>query len=67
MIDAFWRPLFAGIQLDPDLEVSSRRFLLILSMLAEGDAALASLHRLPHGEARRSLESMVEYVLQRIY
>jgi len=40
MIDAFWRPLFAGIQLDPDLEVSSRRFLLILSMLAEGDAAL---------------------------
>jgi all-trans-nonaprenyl-diphosphate synthase len=34
---------------------------------AEGDLARASLARLPHGEARRSLESMVDYVLQRIY
>jgi len=34
---------------------------------AEGNAALASLHRLPHSEARRSLEGMVEYVLARIY
>jgi all-trans-nonaprenyl-diphosphate synthase len=33
---------------------------------AEGNAALASLQRLPHGEARTSLESMVEYVLQRV-
>jgi len=40
MVDTFWRPLFAGIQLDPELEVSSRRFSLILAMLAEGDAAL---------------------------
>ena len=40
MVDTFWRPLFAGIQLDPELEVSSRRFTLILSMLAEGDAAV---------------------------
>lgn len=39
MIERFWRPLFAGIQLDPELEVSSRRFELILAMLAEGDAA----------------------------
>jgi phytoene dehydrogenase-like protein len=39
MIERFWRPLFAGIQLDPDLEVSSRRFELILAMLAEGDVA----------------------------
>ncbi|MBM3658707.1 MAG: FAD-dependent oxidoreductase [Actinobacteria bacterium] len=39
MIQRFWRPLFAGIQLDPDLEVSSRRFELILAMLAEGAAA----------------------------
>lgn len=43
MIDTFWRPLFAGIQLDPDLEVSSRRFTLILSMLAEGDATVPAL------------------------
>ncbi len=39
MIDRFWRPLFAGIQLDPELEVSSRRFEVILAMLAEGAAA----------------------------
>ncbi len=36
MVETFWRPLFAGIQLDPDLEVSSRRFDLILRMLAVG-------------------------------
>lgn len=40
MIDRFWRPLFAGIQLDPGLEVSSRRFLLILRMLATGAAVV---------------------------
>lgn len=39
MIERFWRPLFAGIQLDPDLEVSSRRFEVILAMLAEGGVA----------------------------
>jgi phytoene dehydrogenase-like protein len=39
MIERFWRPLFAGIQLDPDLQVSSRRFEVILAMLAEGGAA----------------------------
>jgi phytoene dehydrogenase-like protein len=36
IIESFWRPLFAGIQLDPDLEVSSRRFDVILRMLALG-------------------------------
>ncbi len=40
MIRAFWQPLFAGIQLDPHLEVSSRRFETILKMLASGPAAL---------------------------
>lgn len=40
MIDDFWRPLFAGIQLDPDLEVSSRRFETILRMLASGGSAV---------------------------
>jgi len=33
----------------------------------EGQAARQALHRLPPGEARRSLESMVDYVLERIY
>lgn len=36
MIERFWRPLFSGIQLDPDLEVSRRRFDAILRMLAVG-------------------------------
>ncbi len=40
MVETFWRPLFAGIQLDPDLEVSSRRFDLILRMLAVGSTGV---------------------------
>jgi len=40
MMRSFWQPLFAGIQLDPDLEVSSRRFDLILRMLAAGPTAV---------------------------
>ncbi len=39
-ITAFWQPLFAGIQLDPGLEVSSRRFDTILRMLAVGETGL---------------------------
>ena len=40
MIESFWRPLVAGIQLDPDLEVSRRRFDVILRMLATGPTAV---------------------------
>jgi phytoene dehydrogenase-like protein len=40
MIDEFFVPLFGGIQLDPQLEVSSRRFAVVLRMLAGGDAAV---------------------------
>ncbi len=40
MIQSFWQPLFAGIQLDPRLEVSSRRFDTILRMLAVGSTAV---------------------------
>lgn len=39
-ITRFFEPLFSGIQLDPDLEVSSRRFEVILRMLATGDSAV---------------------------
>ncbi len=42
-VNSFMRPLFAGIQLDPDLEVSSRRFEMILRMLAVGDSAVPAL------------------------
>jgi phytoene dehydrogenase-like protein len=40
MVETFWRPLFAGIQLDPELDVSSRRFDVILRMLATGPTAV---------------------------
>ncbi len=43
MIELLWRPLFAGIQLDPDLEVSRRRFDVILRMLASGRAGVPRL------------------------
>jgi glycine/D-amino acid oxidase-like deaminating enzyme len=43
MIDRFFRPLFAGIQLDPALEVSSRRFEMIMRMLAVGDTGVPAL------------------------
>lgn len=39
-IETFMRPLFAGIQLDPELEVSSRRFEIILRMLAVGSSVV---------------------------
>jgi phytoene dehydrogenase-like protein len=61
-IAGFLGPLFAGIQLDPGLEVSSRRFEVILRMLALGRTALpregigaiaAQLHEsLPAGTLR---------------
>ena len=40
MVETFWRPLFAGIQLDPGLEVSSRRFDVILRMLSVGSSGV---------------------------
>ena len=40
MIESFWRPLFAGIQLDPQLETSSRMFDTILRMLAIGSTGV---------------------------
>ena len=43
IIERFFRPLFAGIQLDPALEVSSRRFEIILRMLAVGAATVPAL------------------------
>lgn len=40
MIERFWQPLFGGIQLDPELETSSRMFDFVFRMLASGDSAL---------------------------
>jgi phytoene dehydrogenase-like protein len=43
IIESLWQPLFAGIQLDPDLAVSSRRFDVILRMLAIGATGVPRL------------------------
>lgn len=53
IVERFFRPLFAGIQLDPELEVSSRRFDVILRMLAVGDTAVpaAGMAALPEAVA----------------
>lgn len=40
IVERFFRPLFAGIQLDPDLETSSRMFDVIFRSLATGDSVL---------------------------
>jgi phytoene dehydrogenase-like protein len=40
MIDRFFRPLFGGIQLDPELTTSRRMFDVIFRMLADGDSAV---------------------------
>lgn len=40
MIEQFFRPLVAGIQLDPDLGTTSRMFELIFRSLSMGDAAV---------------------------
>lgn len=40
MIDRFLRPLFSGIQLDPDLTTSRRMFDVIFRCLALGDSAV---------------------------
>ncbi len=40
IIERFFRPLFAGIQLDPDLQTSSRMFDVIFRSLSEGASAV---------------------------
>lgn len=42
-IERFFEPLFAGIQLDPDLATSSRMFAIIFRMLAEGVSGVPNL------------------------
>jgi phytoene dehydrogenase-like protein len=64
IVERFFAPLFAGIHLDPELEVSANRFRMILRMLATGDAAVPAAGmgaipaqlaaRLPDGALRLS-------------
>jgi protoporphyrinogen oxidase len=60
-ITAFWRPLFAGIQLDPELEVSARRFDSILRMIALGSTGLprGGIAALPRQVAARLADRSV--------
>ncbi len=55
IMELFWRPLFAGIQLDPALEVSRRRFDVILRMLAVGGTGVpaAGMGAIPAQMAQR--------------
>jgi phytoene dehydrogenase-like protein len=43
MLDRFFRPLFGGVFLDPQLSVSCRYFDFLFKMIAEGEAALPGL------------------------
>lgn len=40
MIQSFFKPFFAGVSLDPDIEASNRVFKYIFRMFASGDAAI---------------------------
>ncbi|MDW3213539.1 MAG: NAD(P)/FAD-dependent oxidoreductase [Ilumatobacteraceae bacterium] len=69
-IERFFRPLFGGIQLDPDLNTSRRMFDVIFRTLADGDSAVPAsgmraipdqlAARLPDGAIR--LDSPVERI-----
>ncbi len=55
MIARFWRPLFAGIQLDPALAGPARTFRFLFAMLAAGRAAVpaAGMQAIPDQLAAR--------------
>lgn len=55
IIDRFLRPLFAGIQLDPSLETSSRMFDIIFRSLSEGDSVVpaSGMQAIPNQLAAR--------------
>ena len=54
-IERFFRPLFGGIQLDPDLSTSRRMFDVIFRTLADGDSAVpaAGMQAIPDQLAAR--------------
>lgn len=61
IVARFWRPLFAGIQLDPRLEGPGRTFRFIFAMLAAGDAAVPGrgMEAIPRQLASRLPEGTV--------
>ncbi len=63
MLRRLWRPLVGGIELDPTLSVSRRRFDVVLRMLATSDAAVpaAGMGRIPDALAHRLPPGAVRY------
>lgn len=61
-IDRFFRPLFGGVQLDPDLATSRRMFDVIFRMFADGDSAVpaAGMQAMPEQLARRLPAGAIE-------
>lgn len=63
MVERLWRPLFAGIQLDPTLQTSSRMFDFVFRMLADGDNALpaAGIQAIPDQLASQLPPGRIRY------
>jgi phytoene dehydrogenase-like protein len=62
IVDAFFRPLFGGVQLDPTLQSSARMFEVLFRMFADGDAAVpaAGMGAIPAQLAARLPEGTIE-------
>jgi phytoene dehydrogenase-like protein len=62
MVERFWRPLFAGIQLDPELGTSRRMFDIIFRCLADGDGAVPAqgMQAIPDQMAARLRPGTIE-------
>jgi phytoene dehydrogenase-like protein len=63
MVERFWRPLLAGIQLDASLTTSSRAFEFVIKMLASGDNALpaAGIQAIPDQLAAKLTPGRIRY------
>ncbi|NNE12574.1 MAG: FAD-dependent oxidoreductase [Ilumatobacter sp.] len=61
-IDRFFRPLFGGVQLDPDLTTSRRAFDYIFRFFADGDSAVpaAGMQAMPEQLAARLPADAIE-------
>ncbi len=63
IVERFWRPLLAGIQLDASLTTSSRMFDFVFKMLANGDSALpaAGIQAIPDQLAAKLPAGQMRY------
>lgn len=63
IVERFWRPLLAGIQLDASLATSSRMFEFVVKMLASGENALpaAGIQAIPDQLAGQLTPGRIRY------